>query len=381
MPANRKIPRVRLHSSGQWCIKCSGVTTYLGRDETRARQRADTIVSAWLGRGRKPEPPPEAKREILVSELILRFLEVEGPKVSAGEREYLGRLARWLEPFAALPARDFGPLDLKKVQAAMIEKGMSRNYTIGIASRAKTLLKWAVSEALIPPGVYEAVRAVRAPRPGEAAPGRPRRDLTWPEIEAVLPHLPPALRALVVIQGRSGARVGELCSMRRQDIDMGGKVWIFHPPRHKRAHAGQIREIALGPKSQAALRPWLPLAADGLVFSPAKSEEARRQELRAARQSKVQPSQVSRAKENPKRSPGEAYTARTVGYALIRACRKAGIPGFATHDLRRLAAATIKHEMGLDYARAALGHRAALLTEHYASVDRLRAEEAAARLG
>ena len=47
--------------------------------------------------------------------------------------------------------------------------------------------------------------------------------------------------------------------MRACDIDMSGKVWLYRPARHKTEHHGHGRIIALGPKAQEVIRPFLTL--------------------------------------------------------------------------------------------------------------------------
>jgi hypothetical protein len=41
----------------------------------------------------------------------------------------------------------------------------------------------------------------------------------------------------------------------------------------------------------------------------------------------------------------------------------------------------LKREAGLDVARAVLGHRSPVLTEHYATLDTVKAVEVMAKLG
>jgi integrase len=57
------------------------------------------------------------------------------------------------------------------------------------------------------------------------------------------------------------------------------------------------------------------------------------------------------------------------------------IPHWHLHQLRHSRAVELKREFGLDVARAVLGHKSPVITEHYATLDIVRATEAMARLG
>lgn len=104
---------------------------------------------------------------------------------------------------------------------------------------------------------------------------------------------------------------------------------------------------------------------------------------RAARKSKVQPSQMSRAKAKPAKQPGPAYTPSSYRQAIQRAARRAGVPHWHPYQLRHLAATHIRNLLGVEAAQAALGHSHAAMTEHYAkqSLDKaVKAAEVAPRL-
>jgi hypothetical protein len=62
------------------------------------------------------------------------------------------------------------------------------------------------------------------------------------------------------------------------------------------------------------------------LFSPARAREERFRTYRQKRKSKVQPSQVSRRKENPRRRPRAEYTPRAYARAVRLAAQKANVP-------------------------------------------------------
>ena len=62
--------------------------------------------------------------------------------------------------------------------------------------------------------------------------------------------------------------------MRAADIDMNGtevagvRLWVYRPAEHKTEHHDRDRVIFLGPKAQAAIRPWLTGDPAAYLFVP-----------------------------------------------------------------------------------------------------------------
>lgn len=149
--------------------------------------------------------------------------------------------------------------------------------------------------------------------------------------------------------------------------------------------------IYLGPEAQKLLRGWLRPELGAYLFQPRDAEEERRATRRAARKSKVQPSQLNRRKSRPKREPGDRYDKnsyrRAVAYAIERANRDRArggeplIPSWHPHQLRHLAASRLQRLFGWDIARAVLGHESPDTTAVYVERDERLACEAALRVG
>jgi hypothetical protein len=55
----------------------------------------------------------------------------------------------------------------------------------------------------------------------------------------------------------TGMRPGEACRIRLAEIDRSGEVWLYRPSRHKTAHHGHARVIAIGPKAQFVQRRFI----------------------------------------------------------------------------------------------------------------------------
>jgi integrase len=290
-------------------------------------------------------------------------------------------------------ARDFGPLQLKAVRQAMVDANNCRNVVNKRTSRIVRIVKWAVSEGMIPPSVHHGLRAVDGLRRGrcgvrESEPVKPVPDAF---VDAIKTYVSRQVWTMVELQRLTGMRPGEVCFMRTIDIDTSGRVWTYTPASHKTEHHGRERRIHLGPTAQSILRPWLRTELRAYLFSPAEAMAERRAEMRERRKTRVQPSQQNRAKSRPAKRPGDVYTVesyrRAIAYGITRANAeraKTGepeIPSWHPHRLRHSAATRLRREFGLDVARAVLGHSSPAVTEVYAELDGAKAAEAMERVG
>jgi integrase len=245
------------------------------------------------------------------------------------------------------------------------------------------MYKWAVSEELLAESVFRALATVRGLERGrteakETAPIVPVADAI---VDATLPHLTPPVAAMVRIQRLTGARPGEVCAMRGCDLDTSRPVWIYRPSQHKTLHRGKTRAIAIGPKAQEVIRPFLKLDPKAFLFSPREAIDHLRLVRRAARKSKVPPSQVCRKKRKPKRAPGERYVTASYGAAVTMACERHGIPHWHPNQLRHGHATEVRRQFGLEAAQVALGHSAADVTQIYAERDLTLAVNVAQAIG
>lgn len=124
--------------------------------------------------------------------------------------------------FGKLPATEFSPLKLKAVRQSLIDAEISRGVINQRVGRMKRLFKWAVAEELVPEPVYRALLTVEGLKAGRTEARETDRivPVLDEHVEAVLPHLPSPLRALVRIQRITGMRPRRswLCP-RRQNRD------------------------------------------------------------------------------------------------------------------------------------------------------------------
>jgi integrase len=259
--------------------------------------------------------------------------------------------------------------------------------------RIVRLFKWAVSKELIPQTVHQRLTTVEGLREGrsparESPPVTPVADAT---VDATIPHLTRPVAAMVKIQRLTGARPGEVRSMRPIDIDQSGPIWVHRPGsdeglhgRHKTAYKGHVRLIPIGPRVQAVLKPFLDAKANepsAFLFSPRDAVRELRAAQRDARKTKVQPTQIDRSKPNPKRAPGEGYSVDAYGKAVRKACEKHTLPPWHPHQLRHSAGTEIRKRHGIEAAQTMLGHAALSATEIYAESNLEEAMAIAAQMG
>src|SRR5262249_12604965 len=156
----------------------------------------------------------------------------------------------------ALWAKEWRPAQLL-AEGSALSRGVI-NRRVG---RIVRMFKWGVSEELVPEGVWRALTTVRGLEKGRTGvrETEPVRPVAPEVVAATLPYLLPPVRALAELQLATGMRPGEACAMRGCDLDAGGDVWLYRPRQHKTAHRGKERVVALGPKAQAVVAPFLKL--------------------------------------------------------------------------------------------------------------------------
>ncbi len=350
--------------------------------------------------------------------------------------------------FGSTPAIEFGPNRLRLVRDDMVKgdptgdsprKPWSRKYVNGQIHRVCAIFKWAAAHEMLSASVYQQLKTVPALKRGRstAHEADPIGPVSLDYVNAIRPRLSRQVNALIDLQLHTGARGGELFTLRAIDITMDDRkgIWTISPTDHKTAHHGHTRTIYLGPKAQAVIRPFLAgRAVDAYLFSPAEAEQERLEARAAARKTPLSCGNVpgSNKATERKHPPGEHYTAASYRRAIERACDEANphpdpvfhpnakpAPANADgkvrkpkmesledvrkrltaeqreelkrwraehrwhpHQLRHTAATLIRREFGLEAARIALGHSSALVTDAvYAERDMEKVVEVMRKIG
>ncbi len=409
----RSVPSYRHHKpTGQAVVTLNEKDLYLGKYGTpESKEAYNRQIAEWLSNNRQLTPQADPSCLLSVSQVALAFwkhAEVYYRKPDGTQTSEVDNYRQALRPLKKLygttPAAHFGPKSLKAVREEMIREGWCRTNINKQVDRIRAIFKWAVAQEMIPPTVYHGLQAVVGLKRGrcEAKESEPKRPVPDAYVEAVQPFVNRQVWALIQLQLLTGARAGELLTMRPVDLDMSGDVWVYSLAEHKTAHHGHERTIYLGSRAQDVIRPFLsgrPVTA--YLFSPAEAEQERHAEQREQRKTPVQPSQIVRAEKasqrQRRRPPGSRYDTEGYRRAIARACKKADeaaheknkevpaeqvlVPCWHPHRLRHNAGTNIRRQFGIELARVVLGHRSAAITEIYAEADHQKAQEIMRKIG
>jgi integrase len=404
MSENRRVPKYRRHKpTGQAVVTLSGKDHYLGKWNTAAsKAEYDRLIGEWLAAGRCL---PRTTPDVTVAELAFRYWEfaqsyyVQDGRPSGAIPGIKVALRILRQTYGQTLAAQFGPLALESLQVKMVAAGQSRRYVNDNVDRIRRVFRWGVAKELVPPAVDQALRTVPGLRRGrtDAREPDPIGPVADEAVEGTLPHLPVVVADMVRFQRLTGARPGEVCHLRPCDVDRSKDVWEYRPTTHKTQYRGRQRVIYIGPKAQTVLRPYLLRDTQANCFQPAESEQKRREEMRAKRKTKVQPSQWNRCKRRPKRIPKTAYTKDSYNRAIARAIDKGNrerrkeaadmgvdpllLPHWHPNQLRHSKATEVRQRFGLEAAQVVLGHARADVTQVYAERDTALAAEVMRKIG
>lgn len=378
----RRIPSNRRHSAtGQAVVTLEGRDYYLGGYGSEvSRVEYDRLVAEYLANGRHRPPDPEEVPALTVSQVILRYWEfadvyyVDGEKKSPEWYHIRTALRVVRKLYGRTPAPEFGPLALKACRNEFLARDQNRRTINQNVGRLKRMFKWAVANELVPPSIYHGLLAVDGLRAGRS-PARESdgvKPVPDEHVEAVLPHVSKPIAAMIRLQLLTGMRPGETVTMRAEEVDREGAIWLYRPAKHKNTHRGHDRTIHIGPQGQTVLWPFLQGKEKGYLFSPREAEEARNAKKRKNARA------VKRRKGARWR---EHYDGASYRRAIARACETAGIEKWSPHQLRHSAATRLRKEFGIEAARVILGHRSAAVTEIYAEMDRTKAREIMGEVG
>jgi integrase len=391
------LPSYRLHrQSGQAIVtlpdgRSGRKDVLLGKHDTpESRTEYLRVVAEWETNGRRL-PASDAASSLRINELIEAYMiwaEKTYRDDDGQPTREVANLKDALRPLKKLygltEAAKFGPMALRTVREDMITSKLCRRTINTRIGRLKRIFRWAVSYEMLPPAVYEALRAVPGLQRGrgEARDTEPVKPVPEATVRATLPFLPPVVAAVVEVQLLTGCRVSEALTMRGCDLDVTGPIWAYRPAKHKNRNRGIDRVIFLGPRAQAVVRPFLKTDLQACLFNPADAIAARDARRAAARKTKRPPSQLVRTrKAKSKWRLRDRYDRGSYRQAITRACEKAGVPEWNALQLRHTAATMIRTRYGVEAAKVILGHTKVETSQIYAERDMARAEEIMREIG
>lgn len=274
---------------------------------------------------------------------------------------------------------------------------LSRNYINDLMGRLRKMFRWAAARRMIPTSIAFEVTSIEPLRRGrcDARETEKVKPVPTRDLNAVLDVAPPHLADMIRLQLLTGARPGEICTMRTCDLDTSRPVWKYTPAAHKTDYAGFERPIFIGPQAQEILTPRLKADLQASIFNPWDAYAAAREAARKA--SKSRHLKPLKPKGSCGRIKNDRYTVMVYWHMVNRACQLADrlahenrpdVPAdvvlvnpWHPHQLRHNAATLLRKAYGLDVAKAVLGHQNTSVTEIYAEQDYEKAQDAIAKLG
>lgn len=377
-------------------VRINGHDHYLGKfDSPGSHQLYHRLIAEWLASaGRSPASPQPGgtptQRPLKISELILaywRHAEVHYRNQDGESTQELENMRDAIRPlrhlYGSTDVATFGPLSLRSIQQEMVGSGLSRTTINARINRIRRVFKWGVGLELVPVAIYEALKAVAPLKRGRTVAPEPEGILpvSSGDVDAVLPHLPVPVAAMVRLQTLTGWRTEEVLAMRGCDLTPGESTWEYRPAQHKNSWRGQQRLIPLGPRAQAIIKEFLKEDPMAYLFSPRETVRAIHETRTRARKSRPTPSELARRCEAPGLGHGRRYSRRSYRQAIVRACRKAGVPEWTPLQLRHSAATMIRARYGVEAAQVVLGHAKADVTQLYAERDLAKATAIMAEIG
>lgn len=355
------IPQYRRHKkpgkeADRAYVTINGRQIYLGAfGSQESHDQYDRLIAEYLANGRIATPT-DAER-LSINELLLAYLQFAAVEFrtngepSNAYHEIRHALQELAQLYGMTPANAFGSTELKVVRRAMLDKKLEkmkfeRLTRKGINKRISRICRvfsWGVENKLVNHAVHYELTQVSGLKPysTSAVDPDPIRPVEDERIEAVEPFVSRQVWAMIRLQRLTGMRPGEVRHLTSGEVDQSQDVWTYRPKRHKTRHHGHERPIFFGPRGQAILSEWIRADPDTYLFSPAEAEKERRAKQRAARKTKVQPSQKNRRKSKPKRQPRTHYDKDAYYRAVQRACKRAEINPWHPNQIRHTAATEI----------------------------------------
>jgi integrase len=232
-------------------------------------ENARILALLATNNGRLPPALGELKASgVSINELVLRFMDehvattyvdADGKPTSeqAAFKQSVLPLVRLYGPTLV---GDFDSAALARVQSSMIsgtwmndaERGrqIKRNQLIGrgrstvnkAISRLHMMFRWGKIRKLASAELITDLDCLPFLKPGEGGAREydPVEAVSLETFEGTLPYLPPTTADIIRILQLTGARCGEICSMRVADVDRTGQIWIYRPRKHKTKKRGVV---------------------------------------------------------------------------------------------------------------------------------------------
>ena len=324
----KQVPSLCRHkASGQAVIYFEGATIYLGPwGSPESVEKYGKFVAG--------ERPSVLTSYPSMSEIAARYVahrRSEMPRTSGEPHAIDVALRDAIRVVGDIPVGGLSPQVLLQWRDDMIARGLSITTINKRTNYLLSFVRWSSVMGVVPVEVWQSLHAVQRLKPGRSAAADPRKvePVDWEHVEKTLPFLSERMRDFVLVQSLTGARAGELVAMTMAQIDA---EWVYRPVKHKTASRGHSRAIPISSRAKEIVeRRAAGIGPDDPVFGPIR---------------------VS-----------------SIAHEIAKACEKAGVPRWTSHQLRHRAATIVVSKAGVAAARALLGHKSLAMVSRYARPD------------
>jgi integrase len=395
-------PSYRRHSSGQACVTIRDATgrrreILLGPwNSTQSKTEYARVLAelasngghlAGRGPGSLASHPDLSINELIVA--FWRYAEEHYRRPDDQPTGELDNLRDALHPlrqlYGNMPTSSFDSLALETIQDHLVRSGRLARTTINARiNRIRRVFRWAVRKKLVPAEVLLSIEAVPGLKKNRSSAREPEpvAPVAREHVKATLSFLPRPVAAMVQLQMLCDCRAGEVMVMRGCDLTRGDSVWVYEPRLHKNTWRGKPRKIFLGPQARAIVEEFLRSDPEEYLFRPCDATREHHARRAAGRKTPRTASELRRrAVRQPRRKPRARYDRRSYRQAIVRACRKAGVPKWSPLQLRHTCATGIRQQYGLEASQCVLGHERADVTQIYAERNDALAAKIMAEIG
>lgn len=366
-------PQMRHHkASGQAYVSVFDRQIYLGPwGSPEARRQYRMLISRWEAVNRPAVPAVPIRPiggRLRVTDLVAAFVDWASTryrrKDSKPTSELSGikyALTPLIAAHGAQYADDILGRDLRDLTISWKAAQHCRTTINTYLRRVKRMFKWAAQYELIEPSTAARIALVPGLTYGEAHDNDDVQPVPLRDLVKVLKQLDktrPMVAAMIRLQYYCGARPGEVCALRGDEIKrgtfrVGGQtvrvpegLLVFFPSEHKTIKKGQVVFYTLGPRAQNVMSPWL--NGDDFVF-PGKM--------------------------------GDHIHYSTYALAILRAAEEVGAGHWSPNQLRHNFLTRWDSLAGIEAASAAVRHKKLSTTAIYIQRDLKKVGAMAAKIG
>ena len=329
-------PKLCHHKASGLAFVClNGNDHYLGKyGSVEAEAKYHRKIAEWLASDQSTYAM-DGRGCISIAELCEAYLRHayntyrKNGKATSQIDVVLAAIRPMVKLYETYPPQAFGPLELKACRQKLIERNMARTTINKVTNQIKRIFAWGGENTLVDELISHRLACVKNLTYGRG--GRetiPRMPALWQYVKAVEPYVADQVWAMINLQWLTGMRSQNVVEIRTIDLDMTNDVWIYTPQSDKSRHRrknNQRLEIAIGPKSQAVIGPWLRRDLQANFFQPIEAVADQRARMIAERLERNGVGSHKPKARRPRRKPGDKYDTATYRRAITRACETAAI--------------------------------------------------------